>query len=112
MGKLQFLDILIVREISSNFLILILRYVFQIMPPHRSYRSNVNACNANATPSVLDQDVLNAEFRKAIQILAQSVTNKNNQQAAVPTNASGGSVAIMVRDFVRMNPTKFLGSIN
>uniref|UniRef100_M1DRK3 Polyprotein n=1 Tax=Solanum tuberosum TaxID=4113 RepID=M1DRK3_SOLTU len=39
-----------------------------------------------------------------------SVTNQFNQQVPILANASGGSVAARVRDFVRMNPTEFLGS--
>ncbi|WMV32375.1 hypothetical protein MTR67_025760 [Solanum verrucosum] len=43
------------------------------------------------------------------QLLAQSVTNQNNQQVPVPTNRNGGSMVARVRDFVRMNPPEFLG---
>uniref|UniRef100_M1DA51 Polyprotein n=1 Tax=Solanum tuberosum TaxID=4113 RepID=M1DA51_SOLTU len=45
-----------------------------------------------------------------IGIVRKSVTNQNNQQAPVPANASGGSVAARVRDFGRMNSSEFLGS--
>uniref|UniRef100_M1DDS5 Gag-pol polyprotein n=1 Tax=Solanum tuberosum TaxID=4113 RepID=M1DDS5_SOLTU len=44
-------------------------------------------------------------------LLARSVTNKNNQQIQVPTNANVGSTtAARVQDFVRMNLPEFLGS--
>ncbi|KAH0722626.1 hypothetical protein KY290_005278 [Solanum tuberosum] len=80
------------------------------MPPRRAYIRNGNAKNANTAPSVLDQEVSNAEFWNAIQLLGQSVTNQNNQQVSVPTNANVWSATTRVQDFVRMNPPEFLGS--
>ena len=44
-----------------------------------------------------------------IQILAQSMTNQNNQQVRVPTNRTDRLVSARVCDFVRMNPPMFLG---
>ena len=79
------------------------------MPPCRANVRNENAKNTNAAPLVTDQEVSNAEFRNAIQMLAQSMTNQNNRVHA-PVNENGGSPIAMVRDFVRINPPEFLGS--
>ncbi|WMV46157.1 hypothetical protein MTR67_039542 [Solanum verrucosum] len=54
--------------------------------------------------------ILDRHVRKLRTKEAQSVTNQNNQQGPVPANASGGSLATRLCDFVKMNPPEFLGS--
>ena len=46
-----------------------------------------------------------------IQILAQSMTNQNNQQVRVPTNRTDRLVSARVCDFVRINLSKVLGGL-
>ena len=78
------------------------------MPPRRANARNTNARNANATPPIPDQEVSNVEFRKTIEMLAESMTNQNNR-VHDPMNENSGSAAARVRDFVRMNQPEFLG---
>ncbi|WMV29787.1 hypothetical protein MTR67_023172 [Solanum verrucosum] len=68
------------------------------------------SCNANTVPPVLNHEVLHAEYRNVFQVFAQSVANQKIQQSLVLANTNGGSAAARVRDFVRINPSEFLGS--
>nr|XP_004237635.1 uncharacterized protein LOC101252279 [Solanum lycopersicum] len=63
----------------------------------------MNAKNANTPPPILDQEVSNVEFRNAIQLLAKSVANKNNQQVQDHVISNGGSTPTKICDFVKLN---------
>uniref|UniRef100_M1DHD0 Polyprotein n=1 Tax=Solanum tuberosum TaxID=4113 RepID=M1DHD0_SOLTU len=66
--------------------------VASIMASHRAYGRNPNVHNANATPPAPDQEVLNVEFRNAIQLFAQSGQNRlqfqQKSSAPAPSSAS------------------------
>ena len=55
----------------------------------RANARNTNSRNANTTPPVLDQEIFNAEFKNAIQMLAQSMIKQNNQVHALVHSKSG-----------------------
>ena len=79
------------------------------MPPRRANARNSNSTNANAAPPILDQEVSNAEFRNAIQMLAHGMTHHYNR-VHDPMIENSGLAAARVRLFFRMNPPEFLGS--
>ncbi|XP_069152662.1 uncharacterized protein [Solanum lycopersicum] len=79
------------------------------MPTRRANARNVNARNANVTPPIPNKKVSNADFRKAIKMLAMNVDNKNNRVQSY-MNENGGSITDRVRNFFRIKPPKFLGS--
>ena len=80
------------------------------MPSRRAQAWNANARNANTVPLIPDEEVQIQNFRKLIQLLVKSMTNRINQQVVVPTNRIDHSMEARVCDLVRMNPSKFLGS--
>ena len=80
------------------------------MPSRRALSWNANACNVNTVPLVPVKDVQMKNYIKPNQLLLKSIINQNNQQVLVPTNRIDRSMADKVCDFVRMNPSKFLGS--
>ena len=63
----------------------------------------------NANPPILYQKVSNAEFMHVIQMLAQIMTYQNNRVHDLMNQNSGSAIA-RDYDFVRMNPSEFLGS--
>ena len=79
------------------------------MLPRRANARNVNARNANAAPPIPDQEVSNAMFRNAIQMLAYSMTHQNNR-VPDPMTENSGSATTSVHDFVKMKLPEFLGS--
>ena len=62
----------------------------------RAQAWNVKARNAKTVPLVPDKEVQMQNFRKPIQLLVKSMTNKNNQQVLVPTNRIDRSMAARV----------------
>ena len=79
------------------------------MPSRRAQALNANTRNANIVPIVPYNKVQMQNFRQPIDILAKSMTNKNNQQVLVPTSRNDQSMAARVCDFVRMNLSMLLG---
>ncbi|XP_049406256.1 uncharacterized protein LOC125869899 [Solanum stenotomum] len=72
----------------------------------RNVRENVKQeAHPQAPVDPLAEQVTNAEFKTAFQVLAQA-----NREDAVPINLNVGTSASRVRDFTRINPPEFHGS--
>ncbi|KAH0712585.1 hypothetical protein KY289_008544 [Solanum tuberosum] len=85
------------------------------MPPRRAVRSrparrNVEEQELPNAPEVQPQgEVTNVEFREAIRILSQVVTNQVGQQRGARQEEADTS---RIREFLRMYPPSFTGSSN
>ena len=80
------------------------------MSPCRANSTNANTRNKNTTPPLPDQDVSNAKFKSDIQMLAQSVANKNNQHIQDHVNGNDGSIAATICEIVGIDLPEFLTS--
>lgn len=82
------------------------------MPPRRAVRCHPARRNVKpqeqgvpTAPNVQPQgEDTNAEFRKAIRMLSQAVTNQVGQQRGARQVEAD---TLRIRDFLRMNPPKF-----
>ncbi|WMV18974.1 hypothetical protein MTR67_012359 [Solanum verrucosum] len=83
------------------------------MPPQRAIRSrptrrNVEEQELPNAPEVQPQvEVTNAEFREAIRMLSQVVTNQAEQQRGARQEEAD---TLRIREFLRMNSPSFTGS--
>ncbi|KAG5629727.1 hypothetical protein H5410_001444, partial [Solanum commersonii] len=58
----------------------------------------------------LAEQLTNAEFQAAFQVLAQAMMAQANRESMVPVNPNMGTMATRVREFTRMNPSEFHSS--
>ncbi|XP_049348229.1 uncharacterized protein LOC125812806, partial [Solanum verrucosum] len=83
------------------------------MPPQRVVRGHPARRNVeepelpNASEVQSQGEVTNAEFREAIRVLSQVVTNQAEQQRGVSQKVTGTS---RIRELLRMDPPSFIGS--
>ncbi|WMV09772.1 hypothetical protein MTR67_003157 [Solanum verrucosum] len=72
---------------------------------------NVEQEVPNVMTDPLVEKVTNAESETAFQVLAQAMMAKSKREANVLMNPNVSTAEAMIRDFIRMNPLEFHGSM-